>query len=1231
MKKKECSWLVCIFLFFVGLCLFATSASAAVVTWVGTSSYGVWDTPTNWSGGYVPGSTDDVVLPDIGKNYQVAIVLNPSNPSTFTINSLTVEGNDFTTGLLVYNNGDLTVIDTLDIHSRGTLGLSNGGRVHALGPITVDTLGSLYVGAAGTLQIDDSMTYNGNIVGIFGNLVLNGTLQSSTTLGLEAGATLTGTGGIINITSPGYLMVRGSTSWGGSITNQSEIRWLITANSTISCNDLTFTNDGMLINGSGLILDLNATSGSNSFINNGTGRVYNSSAGTISFNIPFTNNNGATVYGHNIAFGSTFTNNTGGILQGWGPFDFSGATVTNNGTMDPKTSSSSNTTNAMSITGDFPLGASSTTLIELEYWPGSDDKLVISGGATLGGTLEVSLIGYTPTLGHSMEILTAASVSGTFDALTLPPLNLGLEWYVHYNPTNVTLEVVEIGSTFNDLTVSLDGSGSGIITSSPAGIDCGSTCTHSFVTSNPVTLTVTADTGSVFVNWSGDTDCADGVLAMEATTSCTATFDLDSDSDGLGDSVETALGTSSSEPDSDFDGVSDFDEVNIDGDPTSYTVGVDTDPTDPDTDGDGYYDGAENSFGSDPLDPGSTVGSIVKISIDSNGVGANNNSNDLPSISNDGRYVVFQSDATNLLTETDTNGRPDTFLKDTITGVTTRVSTDSNGLEANQTSSNPFISANGRYVVFESGATNLVGNDTNTGVSDIFLKDTQTGTITLVSTDSSGVQGPDGSEDPAVSGDGRYVVFRSFSDNLVAGDTNDLIDIFLKDTVTGEISWMSTDSNGAGGNDDCENAGISSDGRYVVFETFSDNLVAGDTNGWSDIFLKDTVTDITTRVSTDSNNTQGNGYSGFPAISSNGRYVVFYSYANNLVADDTNGVADIFLKDTVTDITTRVSTDSSGAESTNHSQISSVSDDGRYVVFDSFASNLVTGDTNNTPDIFLKDTITGSTIRLSTNSIGIQGNNLSEQPVISGDGNFIAFKSSGSNLVAGDSGGFVDMFQVVNQHIIPANHDLTFILAGSGSGTVTSNPAGINCGTTCNNVFPAGTSVTLTATADTGSVFASWSGDADCVDGVITMSITISCTATFALDADNDGIADNIEDINLNGIFDAGETDPNNPDTDGDGLNDGVEDANHNGLVDGSETDPRDADSDNDGLNDGLEVFLDTDPTMADTNEDGTPDGDEDTDGDGFTNAEEVQCSSDPGDPSSKCRRGLPFLMLLLE
>ena len=227
MKKKKCLWLTCIFLSFVGLCLFATSASAAVVTWVGTDSLGVWYTPTNWSGGYVPGAGDDVVLPDIGKSYSVIIVLNPSNPISFTVNSLTIEGNTYTSTLQVYNSGDLTIINALGIHSKGAIQIWSDGIVRALGPVTVDSGGSLSVGHSaypvqGTLQIDDTMTNNSSSLRVYGNLVLNGTYQGSAGITLYDGSTFTGTGGIINITSPGALSMSGNISLGGSLTYQGD-------------------------------------------------------------------------------------------------------------------------------------------------------------------------------------------------------------------------------------------------------------------------------------------------------------------------------------------------------------------------------------------------------------------------------------------------------------------------------------------------------------------------------------------------------------------------------------------------------------------------------------------------------------------------------------------------------------------------------------------------------------------------------------------------------------------------------------------------------------------------------------------------------------------------------------------------------------------------------------------------------------------------------------------------
>ena len=345
-----------------------------------------------------------------------------------------------------------------------------------------------------------------------------------------------------------------------------------------------------------------------------------------------------------------------------------------------------------------------------------------------------------------------------------------------------------------------------------------------------------------------------------------------------------------------------------------------------------------------------------------------------------GRYVAFKSDASNLVSG-DNNGSSDIFLHDTQTGTTTRVSVDSAGTEANDNSFRAALSADGRYVAFESIASNLVAGDNNR-TWDIFLHDTQTGITTRVSVDSAGTEGNGGSYWAALSADGRYVAFESIASNLVAGDNNGVRDIFLHDTQTGITTRVSVDSAGTEGNFSSNRAALSAGGRYVAFESTARNLVAGDDNGTRDIFLHDTQTGTTTRVSVDSAGTEANGDSYFPALSADGRYVVFTSDASNLVAGDDNGTRDIFLHDTQTGTTTRVSVDSAGTEANGDNYRAALSADGRYVAFESGASNLVAGDNNGAWDVFLHDTQTGTTTRVSVDSAGNEGESNSTNPTL---------------------------------------------------------------------------------------------------------------------------------------------------------------------------------------------------------------------------------------------------------
>ncbi|MBT7915003.1 calcium-binding protein, partial [Candidatus Bathyarchaeota archaeon] len=338
------------------------------------------------------------------------------------------------------------------------------------------------------------------------------------------------------------------------------------------------------------------------------------------------------------------------------------------------------------------------------------------------------------------------------------------------------------------------------------------------------------------------------------------------------------------------------------------------------------------------------LGVLERVSVDSTGTEGDNSSNN-PSTSNNGRYIAFESTASNLVAG-DTNGNRDVFVHDRDTNTTTRVSVGPSGTEGNSDSYDPSISSDGRYVAFESEASNLVALDTN-GELDIFVHDRITHTTTRVSVDSTGAEGDDESLDPSISGDGRYVAFVSSASNLVALDTNGADDIFVHNRDTNTTTRVSVGPSGTEGNSDSYDPSISSDGRYVAFDSGASNLVAGDTNGQGDIFVHDRDTDTTTRVSIHTNGTtEGNNYSYTSSISSDGRYVAFVSVASNLVAGDTNGSRDIFVHDRDTNTTTRVSIDSTGTEGDRNSYDPSISSDGRYIAFYSYASNLVAGDTN---------------------------------------------------------------------------------------------------------------------------------------------------------------------------------------------------------------------------------------------------------------------------------------------
>lgn len=396
-----------------------------------------------------------------------------------------------------------------------------------------------------------------------------------------------------------------------------------------------------------------------------------------------------------------------------------------------------------------------------------------------------------------------------------------------------------------------------------------------------------------------------------------------------------------------------------------------------------------------------------RVSVASDGTQGNSDSY-TPAISADGRYVAFSSEADNLV-EGDTNGEADIFVHDRKTGETTRVSVSSDRMQGNDRSGpGASISADGRYVAFSSDATNLVEGDTNI-VQDIFVHDQVTGETTRVSVASDGMQANDSSGYSfcmcfypvlSISAGGRYVTFNSAATNLVGGVTNEGSGIFVHDRMTGETTRVPVGSDGTQGTEMSWSSSISADGRYVALESWFP----------FDVFLNDRVTGETTRVSISSDGMQANSRSNGSSISTDGRYMVFRSLASNLVEGDTNGVFDIFVYDRMMGDYQRVSVTSDGLQANSDSDNAVISPDGRYVTFTSGASNLVEGDTNGIADIFMHDRETGDMIRVSVASDGTQGNNGSYWSSISAYGRYVAFYSRANNMVEGDTNGVEDIF-----------------------------------------------------------------------------------------------------------------------------------------------------------------------------------------------------------------------------
>ncbi|HYG23028.1 MAG TPA: Calx-beta domain-containing protein [Verrucomicrobiae bacterium] len=370
----------------------------------------------------------------------------------------------------------------------------------------------------------------------------------------------------------------------------------------------------------------------------------------------------------------------------------------------------------------------------------------------------------------------------------------------------------------------------------------------------------------------------------------------------------------------------------------------------------------------------------------------------------DGRFVAFLAYPPNL-SDLKTNDVRDLFLHDRQTGSNHLVSISADGGAAGTgNSEGADVSDDGRFVVFQSFASNLVAGDTNK-TGDVFMRDRQAGTTSLISVNSSG-SGPGNStsEDPVLSANGRFIAFASVSTNLVGNDGNGFPDIFVRNLTNNTTTLVSVNTNGVGANGNSAHPLVSSNGMVVVFHSMAGDLAPGDTNNTWDVFARNLETGTTVLVSRGITNQLGNAASLVMALSADGRYVAFQSDASNLTTNDSNNADDVFLRDLQTGTTTLVSRNATGTGAGNQeSRFASMTRDGRYIGFDSRAGNIVSsGGFSGRWNAYRYDRVTGSNLLISVNSIGsFSGNDDSFDPAISEDGRHAAFESEATDLVPG--------------------------------------------------------------------------------------------------------------------------------------------------------------------------------------------------------------------------------------
>jgi Tol biopolymer transport system component len=443
---------------------------------------------------------------------------------------------------------------------------------------------------------------------------------------------------------------------------------------------------------------------------------------------------------------------------------------------------------------------------------------------------------------------------------------------------------------------------------------------------------------------------------------------------------------------------------------------------------------------------------VELVSISADGRAGNAASNG-PAISADGTFIAFFSDASDLI-RSDTNGARDVFVRDRRNGQTERVSVSTGGAQANLAShaggDNPAISSDGDLVAFYSDATNLVPNDSNDH-TDVFVRHRAAAITERVSLTSFGEQANGDSLNPSLDGDGRLVAFQSLATNLVGGDTNGVADIFVRERVSG-LTQRPCDS--IQGNGASFLPAISANGQVVAFTSAANNLVPGDTNNRLDVFVCDRSSGQLELISLSSDAVIGNDDSILPAISEDGRFVAFKSLANNLVPNDRNGLVDVFVRDRAAGTTERISVSFLGGDSNAVSYAPGIDCSGRFVIFGSEANNLVRGDVNELASVFVRDRQLGASSLVDVNEQGEQANGaaIDIAPAMSCDGMSITFASLASNLKGPDFGQTADVF--VNGFPCPLGSSVCCNCPDAACQAPQEGSCPAECAALCNSVCP---------------------------------------------------------------------------------------------------------------------------------------------------------------------------------